>query len=71
MASLQNLIPDPTTKNLELTPEQRALKTELREYFTGLADANEHRDTSRVNHTIFFMGPHHKSHWDLLYLDCK
>ena len=32
-------IEDPAAKNLELTEEQRALKAELRDYFTGLADA--------------------------------
>ena len=37
-------IEDPTAKNLELTPEQRALKTELRDYFTGLAGRDEHGD---------------------------
>jgi alkylation response protein AidB-like acyl-CoA dehydrogenase len=35
---------DPTTKNLELTAAQRALKAELRTYFGGLADHNEHRE---------------------------
>jgi alkylation response protein AidB-like acyl-CoA dehydrogenase len=43
-------IEDPTTKNLELTTEQRALKAELREYFTGLADANERRDMGLDRH---------------------
>jgi alkylation response protein AidB-like acyl-CoA dehydrogenase len=43
-------IEDPTTKNLELTTEQRALKAELREYFTGLADENEHRDMGLDRH---------------------
>ena len=33
-----------SSKNLELTPEQRALKVELRDYFTGLASHDEHRD---------------------------
>ncbi|MET0523397.1 MAG: acyl-CoA dehydrogenase, partial [Nocardioides sp.] len=37
-------IEDPTAKNLELTADQRALKTELREYFTGLAGRAEHGD---------------------------
>ena len=37
-------VEDPTTKNLELTAAQRALKAELRTYFTGLADHNEHRE---------------------------
>ena len=43
-------IEDPTTKNLELTSEQRALKAELRDYFTGLADENEHRDMGLDRH---------------------
>src|SRR6478735_8938103 len=43
-------VEDPTTKNLELTAEQRALKAELREYFTGLADGNEHRDMALDRH---------------------
>jgi alkylation response protein AidB-like acyl-CoA dehydrogenase len=37
-------IEDPTTKNLELTAAQRALKAEIRTYFSGLADHNEHRE---------------------------
>jgi alkylation response protein AidB-like acyl-CoA dehydrogenase len=37
-------IEDPDAKNLELTEEQRRLKAELREYFTGLASHDEHRD---------------------------
>jgi alkylation response protein AidB-like acyl-CoA dehydrogenase len=37
-------IEDPTGKNLELTADQRALKTELRDYFTGLAGRAEHFD---------------------------
>ncbi|GAA1147689.1 hypothetical protein GCM10009606_28110 [Nocardioides aquiterrae] len=43
-------VEDPATKNLELTEEQRALKAELREYFTGLADENEHRDMALDRH---------------------
>jgi alkylation response protein AidB-like acyl-CoA dehydrogenase len=43
-------IEDPTTKNLELTTEQRALKAELRDYFSGLADENEHRDMGLDRH---------------------
>jgi alkylation response protein AidB-like acyl-CoA dehydrogenase len=43
-------VEDPTTKNLELTTEQRALKAELRAYFTGLADENEHRDMGLDRH---------------------
>ncbi len=35
-------VEDPTTKNLELTPEQRALKAELRDSFTTLAGQAEH-----------------------------
>ena len=30
-------VEDPTTKNLELTAEQRRLKAEIRDYFTGIA----------------------------------
>ena len=37
-------IEDPIAKNLELTAEQRALKTELRDYFTGLAGQADHGD---------------------------
>ena len=37
-------VEDPAAKNLELTEEQRRLKAELRDYFTGLADHDEHRD---------------------------
>ncbi|GAW48185.1 acyl-CoA dehydrogenase domain-containing protein [Nocardioides sp. PD653] len=43
-------IEDPTTKNLELTTEQRALKAELRAYFSGLADENERRDMGLDRH---------------------
>lgn len=43
-------IEDPTAKNLELTAEQRALKAELRDYFTDLADDNEHRDMALDRH---------------------
>jgi len=43
-------IEDPAAKNLELTAEQRALKAELRDYFTGLADDNEHRDMAVDRH---------------------
>jgi hypothetical protein len=43
-------IEDPTTKNLELTADQRALKAQLREYFTGLADQGEHVDMGRDRH---------------------
>ena len=47
-------IEDPTTKNLELTESQRALKAELRTYFTGLAEtlhsSGEHRDMALDRH---------------------
>ena len=43
-------IEDPTTKNLELAESQRALGAELRTYFTGLADSNEHRDMALDRH---------------------
>jgi alkylation response protein AidB-like acyl-CoA dehydrogenase len=43
-------IEDPTTKNLELTAAQRALKAEIRTYFTGLADHNEHREMGLDRH---------------------
>lgn len=41
---------DPTTKNLELSSAQRALKAELRTYFGGLADHNEHREMGLDRH---------------------
>jgi hypothetical protein len=37
-------------KNLELTEEQRALKAELRDYFTGLATHEEHLEMMRDRH---------------------
>lgn len=43
-------VEDPTAKNLELTQAQRDLKAELRAYFTGLADDNEHRDMGLDRH---------------------
>ncbi|WP_231482643.1 acyl-CoA dehydrogenase [Nocardioides sp. URHA0020] len=43
-------VEEPTTKNLELTVEQRALKAELRTYFTGLANGNDHRDMALDRH---------------------
>jgi alkylation response protein AidB-like acyl-CoA dehydrogenase len=43
-------IEDPTAKNLELTAAQRALKAELRSYFGGLADHNEHREMGLDRH---------------------
>ena len=43
-------IEDPQTKNLELTESQRALKAELRDYFTGLADQDQHREMATDRH---------------------
>ena len=43
-------IEDPRAKNLELTESQRALKAELRDYFTGLADDDEHREMATDRH---------------------
>jgi alkylation response protein AidB-like acyl-CoA dehydrogenase len=43
-------VEDPTTKNLELSASQRALKAEIRSYFGGLADQNEHRDMGQDRH---------------------
>ena len=43
-------IEDPTAKNLELTAAQRALKAEIRTYFSGLADHNEHREMGLDRH---------------------
>jgi len=43
-------IEDPTSKNLELTAAQRALKAELRTYFGGLASHNEHREMGLDRH---------------------
>lgn len=43
-------VEDPAAKNLELTAEQRRLKAELREYFTGLASRAEHADMGRDRH---------------------
>ena len=43
-------IEDPQTKNLELSESQRALKAELRDYFTGLADHDEHREMATDRH---------------------
>ena len=40
----------PEAKNLELTDEQRALKAELRAYFTGLASGEEHREMAVDRH---------------------
>ncbi|MCD4525177.1 acyl-CoA dehydrogenase [Nocardioides sp. cx-173] len=41
---------DPTTKNLELTAAQRALKSELRTYFTDLASHDQHLEMGRDRH---------------------
>ncbi|HTW14934.1 MAG TPA: acyl-CoA dehydrogenase [Nocardioides sp.] len=43
-------VEDPATKNLELARSQRDLKAELRSYFAGLADDNEHRDMGTDRH---------------------
>ena len=43
-------IEDPRAKNLELSESQRALKAELRDYFTGLADHDEHREMATDRH---------------------
>ncbi len=43
-------IEDPTSKNLELSAEQRRLKGELRDYFTGLASHDQHVDMGRDRH---------------------
>ncbi|WP_435741345.1 acyl-CoA dehydrogenase [Nocardioides sp. SYSU DS0663] len=44
------LVEDPTTKNLELSSEQRALKAELRAYFTNLASQDQHLDMGKDRH---------------------
>jgi hypothetical protein len=43
-------VEDSTSKNLELSEAQRALKAELRAYFTGLASHNEHREMGLDRH---------------------
>lgn len=43
-------VEDPTTKNLELSADQRALKAELRTYFTNLADHDQHLDMGKDRH---------------------
>ena len=43
-------VEDPTTKNLELSQAQRTFKAETREYFSGLADHNEHREMGLDRH---------------------
>ncbi|MGZ6747444.1 MAG: acyl-CoA dehydrogenase [Nocardioides sp.] len=42
-------VEDPTAKNLELTTGQRALKAELRTYFTGLASHGDHEGGGRAS----------------------
>lgn len=44
------VIEDPTTKNLELSADQRALKARLRDYFTGLAGRDEHEEIGVDRH---------------------
>ncbi|WP_148613013.1 acyl-CoA dehydrogenase [Nocardioides rubriscoriae] len=43
-------VEDPTTKNLELSAEQRALKAEIRSYFHGLASHDEHVEMVQDRH---------------------
>jgi len=43
-------IENPESKNLELSESQRALKAELRGYFTGLADDDAHREMATDRH---------------------
>ncbi len=43
-------VEDPTTKNLELSQAQRAFKAEMRDYFSGLASHNEHREMGLDRH---------------------
>jgi 3-oxo-4-pregnene-20-carboxyl-CoA dehydrogenase beta subunit len=43
-------IENPEAKNLELSESQRALKAELRDYFTGLADDDAHREMATDRH---------------------
>ena len=43
-------VEDPTTKNLELTAEQRRLKAEIRDYFTGLAGQYDEQELARDRH---------------------
>jgi 3-oxo-4-pregnene-20-carboxyl-CoA dehydrogenase beta subunit len=43
-------VEDPTTKNLELSQAQRTFKAETREYFSGLASHNEHREMGLDRH---------------------
>ncbi len=44
------VIEDPTTKNLELSADQRALKARLRDYFTGLTGRDEHEEIGVDRH---------------------
>ncbi|MCW2813886.1 MAG: acyl-CoA dehydrogenase [Nocardioides sp.] len=43
-------VEDPTAKNLELTAEQRRLKTEIRTYFHGVASHDEHDVMGKDRH---------------------
>jgi len=43
-------VEDPTTKNLELSEAQRSLKADIRAYFHGLADHDQHLDMGRDRH---------------------
>ena len=43
-------VEDPTTKNLELTAEQRRLKREIRDYFAGLAGQYDEQELARDRH---------------------
>jgi alkylation response protein AidB-like acyl-CoA dehydrogenase len=43
-------VEDPTTKNLELTAEQRRLKQEIRGYFTGLAGQYDEHELATDRH---------------------
>jgi alkylation response protein AidB-like acyl-CoA dehydrogenase len=43
-------VEDPTTKNLELTAEQRRLKQEIRHYFAGLAGGYDEQELARDRH---------------------
>jgi alkylation response protein AidB-like acyl-CoA dehydrogenase len=43
-------VEDPTTKNLELTGEQRRLKQEIRDYFSGLAGQYDEQELARDRH---------------------
>jgi alkylation response protein AidB-like acyl-CoA dehydrogenase len=43
-------VEDPTTKNLELTAEQRRLKQEIRDYFTGIAGQYDEHELARDRH---------------------